>query len=187
LTEEVSMRKQIKTGAALLMAIAALSACSSLTTNADYDRAVNFTQFKTYAWKDTESTQNALLEQRIKSAVDSTLASKGLRKVDSNPDLWVVAHPRLSKETQINTYNTGWGYGWGWGYGAGMGTTTSTVSEIPVGNLVVDLVDASKKQLVWRGTASKTLDPGASPETKQKNVDEAVAKMFEGYPPGAAK
>src|SRR5262245_12347339 len=138
------MRKQVQTGAALLIAIAALTACSTLTTNADYDRNVNFTQFKTYAWKNTEQTQNSLVEQRIQSAIDGVLASKGLRKVDSNPDLWVVAHPRLSKETQINTYSTGWGYGWGWGYGAGMGSTTSTVNEIPVGNLVVDLVDANK-------------------------------------------
>jgi len=171
--------------ALLLIAIVALSACSTLTTNADYDKAVDFSKFKTYAWKNTDPSQNSLIEQRIQTAVDGVLASKGLRKVDENPDLWVVAHPRLSKETQINTYNSGWGYGWGWGYGAGYagGMSSSTVSEIPVGNLIVDLVDASRKQMVWRGTASKTLDPNASPETRQKNVDEAVTKMFAGYPP----
>jgi len=117
--------------------------------------------------------------------VDATLASKGLRKVDDNPELWVVAHTRLSKEMQVNTYNTGWGYGWGWRGGAGM--TTSTVSEIPVGNLMVDLVDANRKQLVWRGSASKTLEPNASPEKKEKNLNEAVQKMFASYPPGAAR
>ena len=65
--------------------------------------------------------------------------------------------------------------------------TTSTVSEIPVGTLIIDLVDAGKKQLVWRGTASKTLEPDASPETKEKNINEAVQKMFANYPPGAGK
>ncbi len=42
--------------------------------------------------------------------------------------------------------------------------TTSTVQQIPVGTLVIDLVDAKAKQLVWRGTASDTIDQDASPE-----------------------
>ena len=171
--------------AVLLIGLLALPACSSITTSADYDRAVDFSKLKSYAWKDVGPSQNAILEGRIKSAVDATLASKGLRKVDDNPELWVVAHTRLSKEMQVNTYNTGWGYGWGWRGGAGM--TTSTVSEIPVGNLMVDLVDANRKQLVWRGSASKTLEPNASPEKKEKNLNEAVQKMFASYPPGAAR
>ncbi len=170
----------------LLLGLAVVAACSSITTSADYDQSTNFSTYKTYAWKDVEPMQNQIAEERIKAAVDRTLASKGLRKVESDPDLWVVPHARLSKETQISTYNTGWGYG-GWGgyrWGGGAGMSTSTVNEIPVGNLIIDLVDANKKQMVWRGHASKTLDPSASPETKQKNIDAAVQKMFANYPPG---
>lgn len=176
--------------AGLLVGTALVAACSSITTSADFDPSTDFSKYKTYSWKDVEPMQNQLAEARIKAAVDSALASKGLRKVESDSDLWVVVHARLSKETQISTYNSGWGYGgWGgyrWGAGGG-GMSTSTVNEIPVGNLTIDLVDASKKQMVWRGEASKTLDPSASPETKQKNIDEAVQKMFAGYPPGASK
>jgi hypothetical protein len=168
--------------AVLLLGIAALSACSGITTSSDYDKGTNFSKYKTYAWKDVHPTQNALVENRIKSAVDSVLASKGLKKVDASPDLWVVEHTHLTKETQVDTYNTGWGYGWRWGYGAGM--TTSTVSQIPVGNLVVDLVDAGEKQLVWRGTASKALDSSATAADREKSTNEAVQKMFAGYPPG---
>jgi hypothetical protein len=178
--------------AGLLIGTALVAACSSITTSADYDQSTDFSKYRTYAWKDVEPMQNQLAEARIKAAVDRALASKGLRNVESDSDLWVVPHARLSKETQISTYNSGWGYGgwggYGWGArGGGMGMSTSTVNEIPVGNLIIDLVDASKKQMVWRGQASKTLDPSASPETKQKNVDEAVQKMFAGYPPGASK
>ncbi|HTO74445.1 MAG TPA: DUF4136 domain-containing protein [Thermoanaerobaculia bacterium] len=164
-------------------AIATLAACSSITTSADYDKAANFSQYKTYAWKDTDQKQNELVENRIKAAVDAQLQAKGLHKVDSSPDLWVVEHVRLSEQTQINTYDSGWGYGWGWrGYGGG-GMSSTTVQKIPVGNLIVDLVDAKENQLKWRGTASKTLDPSASVDKKTQNVNEAVAKMFESYPP----
>jgi hypothetical protein len=104
--------------------------------------------------------------------------------VDSNPDLWVVEHVRLSEQTQISTYDSGWGYGGGWhgGYGGG-GMSTTTVQKIPVGNLIIDLVDAKESQLKWRGTASKTLDPSASVDKKTEHVNEAVAKMFADYPP----
>ena len=165
-------------------AIATLAACSSITTSADYDKAANFSQYHTYAWKDTDQKQNELVENRIKASVDGQLGAKGLRKVDSNPDLWVVAHVRLSEQTQINTYDSGWGYGYGWrgGYGGG-GMSSTTVQKIPVGNLIIDLVDAKENQLKWRGTASKTLDPSASVDKKTQNVNEAVAKMFAEYPP----
>ncbi|HEX4441193.1 MAG TPA: DUF4136 domain-containing protein [Thermoanaerobaculia bacterium] len=166
---------------ATLALAAVLAGCSSLTTNADYNPATDFSKYKTWAWHETESMKDTLWRDRVKTAVSDELRMKGLVPSESNPDLWVVAHVRLDEQTQINTYNTGWGYGWGWGYGAGM--TTSTVSQIPVGTLIVDLVDVSQKQMVWRGTATKTLSPDASPESKQKNLQEAVSKMFANFPP----
>jgi hypothetical protein len=36
---------------------------------------------------------------------------------------------------------------------------------------------------VWRGTASKTLDPKTKPEKKQKNIAKAVKKLLKNYPP----
>lgn len=175
--------------ASLALAVGGLAvACSTIETSADWDKAVDFSKYKTYAWHQTEQAENSLVRQRIEGAVDNALASKGLRKADSDPDLWVVTHTRLSEQTQINTYDTGWGYGWRWGYGGyGGGMSTTTVSKIPVGNLIVDLVDAKAKQMVWRGTASKTLDPKSAPEKREAAVNEAVQKMFEKYPAGGAK
>jgi hypothetical protein len=40
----------------------------------------------------------------------------------------------------------------------------------------------SAKSLVWRGTASKTIDPEAKPQKQQKNLAKAVAKMPEELP-----
>jgi hypothetical protein len=166
---------------ASLVLAATLAACSSLTTNADYNPATDFTKYKTWAWHETESIKDSIWRDRIQSGIAAELGKKGLTRSDSDPDLWVVAHTRLDEQTQISTYNSGWGYGWGWGYGAGM--STSTVQQIPVGTLIVDLVDANQKQLIWRGTATKTLNPDASPQTKQENLQKALAKMFENYPP----
>jgi hypothetical protein len=114
-----------------------------------------------------------------------------LTKSDSeNPDLFLAYQVSLKQEKQITSYDSGWGYGPGWGggwYGAGGGMTTSTTSTIHVGQVDLDMYDAADKKLVWRGTASKTLDPKAKPEKRQKNLQKGVAKLLKNYPPPPKK
>ena len=62
-----------------------------------------------------------------------------------------------------------------------MSTTTS--STIPVGQLALDMYASTDKKLVWRGMASKTLDPKAKPEKRQKNLQKGIAKLLKNYPP----
>ena len=176
--------KRIFSLSAFTLLVGALTACSTVTTTADYDDKTNFSKFKTWSWKGNAEITDDIMARRIQSAVADQLARKGLTRSDDNPDLWVAVHARLSKQTQITSYNSGWGYGWGWyGHGAGGGVSTATVQEIPVGTLIVDLADVNRKELVWRGTASDTLNPERSPQEKEKALNEALAKMFEKYPP----
>jgi len=166
---------------ATLGAVVLVAGCSSLQISTDYDKGVDFTQYHTFSYKDTGDVKDSLWAKRIENVLSDALTAKGLKRVESGGDVWLVAHARLSKQTQINTYNTGWGYGYGW-YG-GMGMQTSTVSEIPVGTLVVDLVDGKKKEMVWRGIASDTLDTSASPEAREQKLRDVAAQLFHDYPP----
>jgi hypothetical protein len=68
-----------------------------------------------------------------------------------------------------------------------MSSTTGTTSTIYVGQLALDMYESAKKEVVWRGTASKTLDPKAKPEKQQKNLAKAVAKLLKNYPPPIEK
>jgi hypothetical protein len=45
------------------------------------------------------------------------------------------------------------------------------------------MYDSAKKELVWRGVASKTIDRKAKPEKQQKNITKAVDKLLKNYPP----
>jgi hypothetical protein len=65
--------------------------------------------------------------------------------------------------------------------------TTGQTSTIYIGQLALDMYEAAPKKLVWRGTASKTIDTEAKPEKQQKNLTKAVAKMLKNYPPPPAK
>jgi hypothetical protein len=62
-------------------------------------------------------------------------------------------------------------------------TTTGSTTTIYIGQLGVDMYESAKKDLVWRGVASKTIDPKAKPEKQQKNITKAVEKLLKNYPP----
>jgi hypothetical protein len=83
-------------------------------------------------------------------------------------------------QAEYTTFYDGLGGGWRWhGWGGGMATTT--VEEVPVGTLVVDIYDTSTKQLIWRGLAHDQLSD--KPDKDTKKLEKAVNKMFDKFPP----
>jgi len=162
----------------------------------DFDKDKDFSKYKTYKWVAIKGAElpDELTQKALTSAIDAQLATKGLTKTDSDSaDLYVGYQTALGQEKEFTSYNTGWGYGPGWGGGwygyGGMGTTTTygSTSTVYVGQLDLSMYDPAAKQLVWRGTASKTLDPKAKPEKKQKNITKAVTKLLKKYPPEVKK
>jgi uncharacterized protein DUF4136 len=172
-----------------------LIAAAGFAQDVRYNYAADddFSKYKTYKWvqvKDADQL-NQLADQQLKTAVDAELAKKGLTKTEGeNADLFVGYQVSVGQEKQFTSYDTGWGYGPGWGrgwYGGGGGMTTTTSSTIHTGQLDLDMYDPSAKKLVWRGTASKTIDPKAKPEKRQKNMQKGVAKLLKNYPPPQKK
>jgi len=181
------MKKQLVISiVALVLVVPALLLAQK--TSYDFDKGANFAAYKTYAHKDGTKVGQPLIDDRIVSAIDSALASKGFTKSDK-PDVYVIYHVAFDKQKDISTYSSGYGGGYGpygWGYGGGWagGTSTTQVRDILVGTLVIDLADSAKKQMVWRGMATKEgIDVQAKPEKRDKNITNAVAKIFKNYPP----
>jgi hypothetical protein len=182
-----------------ILALAVLTLLSSISVAQDvrfnFDNKADFSKFKTYKWvpiKDAAKVSD-LVDKQIKDAIDAELTTKGLSKVEGDDaSLYVGYQAAVGEEKQFNSYSTGWGYGPGWGggwYGGGMGSTTTTgsTSTIYKGQLALDMYDSAGHDLVWRGLASKTLDPKAKPEKQQKNLAKAVKKLLKNYPPPPAK
>ena len=180
-----------------LLVLFLAGATSALAQDVRYNFAkdTNFAGFKTYKWVPIKSAQplSDLVDNQIKSAVDAELGKKGLTKTDADTaDLYVGYQAAVSTEKQYTSFDTGYGYGpgWyggGWYGGGGMSTTTGSTSTIYVGQLALDMYVPAQKALVWRGTASKTLDTKAKPEKQQKNLAKAVAKLLKNYPPPVKK
>ena len=159
----------------------------------DFDKNKDFSKYKTYKWVPIKGADepDELTGKKVTAAVNAELATKGLTMTDSDTaDLYIGYQTAIGTEKQFTSYNTGWGYGPGWGggwygYGGGMSTTTTygSTSTVYVGQLDLSMYDPAAKQMVWRGNATKTLDPKAKPEKKEKNIGKAVKKLLKNYPP----
>jgi hypothetical protein len=119
--------------------------------------------------------KDELNHKRIMDAVDAQLRTKGMIRVEAgaNPDVLVAYHASFSKDLEISGYG---GYRWG------PGLRSARVEQVVVGTLVVDMVNAKTRTIVWRGVASKDLDSDASPEKRDKNINKTAEKLFKNYP-----
>jgi len=165
----------------------------------NFAKDAKFSDYKTYKWVDIKGSDalDQIEQKQVMAAIDSELVAKGLTKTDSDDaDLFIGIQTAIRTEKQFTSYSTGWGNGPGWGagwyggYGAygGYGgmqstTTTGSTSTIHIGQLDLDIYDAQKHDLVWRGTVTHTIDPKAKPDKHQKRIAKAVAKLLKNYPP----
>jgi hypothetical protein len=139
----------------------------------DYDRGTDFAKLKTYSWlplksKDQTSESN---EERIQTAVNNQLGSKGYKLVSQNPDFSIVAKVGTKEE-----YWYGSGY-YGYRY----------ARKIEVGTLLLDFVIPREYRLIWRGEAAAVLDYTYSSEKLDKLVSEAVEKILKEFPPPSSQ
>jgi hypothetical protein len=174
---------------ALLVATVAVGGCSTVKVQTDYDPGADFARLQSYAWlpdprppTGDPRIDSTLLDSRIRSAVDSQLATRGFRQVSPDQaDFLVAYHVALETKLDVDTIHHGYGYGRGRWYG---GVSTSTrVSEYEQGTLLLDFVDPKTRQLLWRGSASARLRSKSSPEKSQERVNQAVAAMLKRFPP----
>src|SRR5712675_845215 len=148
---------------AMFLVLTAASFAEQVKT--DYDHSANFEQYKTYSWEKVQ-TQDQLLVDRIKAAVNGALAAKGWTQVQSGADVSAVAIETTQNQQTLNTFYDGFGGGWRWG---GFGDATTTVDNYKVGTLVLDMFDTQTKKLIWRGSSSDTLSDKT--DKNIKNLD----------------
>ncbi|WMI64201.1 DUF4136 domain-containing protein [Aestuariibaculum sp. YM273] len=188
--------KQVLKIVPFLALLIIITSCSSIKVATDYDKQANFTNYKTFAFYKTgidKAEINDLDKRRILRAIEAELLDKGFTKSE-NPDLLVSLFTKSSQ--RVDVYNNAWGYGaWGWGgwgpYSAGFGPgwgwgwNQPSVSTSTEGVLYIDLIDASKKELVWQGMGTGYLTQNM--EKKEALIKEFVAEILAEYPPGQKK
>lgn len=179
----------------LAAAILTLAACGpTLKVNTDYDKAVDFGKYKTFSIYQSDSSNTAispLNQQRITNALVAAMQSKGYQQASSNPDLLINPVAIIKNKVALSSNTDYYGYGgvyrpYYWGTGMGVSSTTNyNIQNYKDGSLIIDIVDASTKKLLWQGTGNSEIDkPLKDPDTQ---VPAAINKIMAGFPPGAAK
>ena len=172
----------------LLTAVLALclTSCSTIRVNADYDKDVTFSQYKTYAYQKAAIDKAAISDldkRRILRSIDEVMATKGFTKSET-PDLIVSIFTQEKEQVDV-IQSPMWGWGWGWGWSPWAWGGFNSVYQYVEGKLTIDFRDAKTKELIWQGVGEGELTQRM--EKKDANIKEFVTKILEHYPPQQEK
>jgi len=160
-----------------------LGACSSVRVASDFDKNVDFTPFKTYAFYKNGIDKveiSDLDKKRILRSIDEAMSAKGFTKSET-PDLLINIFTKAREQVNVNQFNAGWGYGWGYGWNPYLWGGNTNVYTTTEGTLYIDLIDAKKKEMIWQGEGVGSLTQNSG--DKDARIKEFVSKILEQYPP----
>lgn len=171
-----------------LLLLFSLASCDAVRINSDYDKTTNFSAYKTYAFYKTGIDKveiSDLDKKRILRSIDAEMTAKGFTKSET-PDLLINITTKEVEKVNVNQFNAGFGYGWGFGWnpmfwGGGM----NNVSTFDEGTLIIDLIDAAKKELIWQGQGIGHLTQNT--DLKDDNIKGFVTRILSQYPPTLKK
>jgi hypothetical protein len=172
----------------VLLAVSALAGCATTQVKTDWDKQANFAQYRTFAVRAgkvvpepgtvqaADPQPDTLVLSRIDTALKNDLVSKGLAPAAGNPDLIVTytAGARTKEQVVSNWGTFGWGYGPRWGHGPLYDDVW--VDRYSQATLVIDLIDASSKKVVFRAVAEADYKNIRNPKFIQAAVDKALAR-----------
>jgi hypothetical protein len=156
--------------------------------NVDFNPNLDFSKYKTFAYIGGVEHLEMLqvnpneIRENVHEAMARELTKRGLKEVkrDENPDL--VVRYFASTQSQLNFVGTGdWGgydpfivdY-WAFNYDLWNATTTTE------GSLMIDLIDAKRKDLAWRLLLEQKI---LNVDKVWEKVNQEITKGFESYPP----
>ncbi len=194
------MKNPIKIFTSLVVFLFAYN-LSFAQVNSDYDKSTDFSKYKTYTFagwqKNSDQLLNDLDKKRVLEAFKAEFASRNMTLVTENGDaavsLYLVIDNKTSTTAYTNYtggmgYGAGMGRGWGMGVGGvGIGSSTTTYSndDYKEGTLVVDLYDATSKNLIWQGTLQSVVSDKTS--KRDKTIPKKVGKLMGKFPVDASK
>jgi hypothetical protein len=165
----------------------------------DFDRSTDFSAYHTYAWMsgDQEKTgdrraDSSAVDMRIRIAVGTQLRLKGYQTLpEGKPDFFVAYHVGLKDSSpSISTqyYSDGMA-GHAFSHSAdsrsagGAAPSLNETASYLTGSLLIDVIDAATKKLVWRGTAAGEVDPGLTSQQRDERTKAIVHNILSHFPP----
>lgn len=174
----------------IFLAAAALAAgCATLLVSSHVERGVNFADYVTYDWGppdnlpvgDPRLDNNPFFNDRLQGAIEKGLAARGYERVNTGvePQLLVHYHASVNQKVDVDKADHPYGYCYG--------DCEARIVEFEQGTLVLDIVDAGTKKVVWRGWAQDAMNGIINDQDRlDRKVDESVSRMMLLMPRGGA-
>ena len=182
------LRRKALRGLGLLAIAAMLSNCASspsIFTNAN--PSVDFSTLKTFDFWSPLSTDSGniqtLLSTHLIAATTDELEKLGWRHAQSDPDILINFHMETQQQIRtrntsasVSTFHHGGRYGM---WGATM--STPTIEQTTHGALSIDMIDPTRNQMIWEGTATHRVTDKIR-ENQEESVRTFVAAILAEFP-----
>jgi hypothetical protein len=189
----MSVRNQTIFRSAVLLALGLFLAGCAVRPEVRTQAAANanLAAYHTYAFMPKPGTDKdgykTLNTQTLERAVGREMLARGYAPAaPDQADLLINFNVKEKDKVEGDVGPTaGFGYGWGrhygYGYGYGFDDYYNGITTVTEGSLMIDLIDRSRNEVVWSGTAvgeltKKVLD---NPEPA---INRSVADIFARYP-----
>lgn len=170
--------------------------------SSNYDKSIDFTIYKTFAWlpdKDTSKTEfnNQIIRNNTRNYFSHCMAERGYKADTENPDILlelIITETKKNKTITSPTYPLYMGYyqsnpyfypypnAYVYNYFFDYNYSNSYITEkveYTEGGITLNIIDKKLNKLVWTGTAKGDLyDPSSIGE----NLHPAVYDILKSYP-----
>jgi hypothetical protein len=189
------MNKLLLAGAA---ALAVLAGCASgPTIRSNVDPSANLSSYKTYMFAEKVGTDRpgyaTPISSYFKESIRREMDARGYEYVEGGPaELLINFNANAQENVDVRTTpGSTFGYGYGYyGYRGGMYGAAAFPPEVQTvryktGTANVDVVDLSKKQVVWEGIAEARLTDKMMKDPRTA-ISSVITEMFLQFPGRAA-
>ncbi|WP_005033550.1 DUF4136 domain-containing protein [Holophaga foetida] len=179
----------------IALGLALFTGCATYSVRADYDTSANYTAYKTFDWYaaskyakgKTDGGASAIMDRRVRHAVEKQLTAKGFQlEKKAEPDFLVTYYPVYRNRQVVTTTNMGGGLFWR-PFHYGMSSAVSEVRNIKEGSIILEIVDYKTNEMIWQAVADGALTDLRTPEDADEVVADAVERMLEKFPPHGEK
>lgn len=157
-----------------LFILLGFASCVSVQTASDYDKAVNFNQFKTYAFYKPDIDEVPLedeMKRDVLRLIDKELSNKAYTK-SSNPDLLVSFALNVEEVYDERAY-----------YNTSLDDIYASNYEWLEGVLFISIIEASTYNLIWEGMGSMRIRENMSKSEIDSFFRKTIKSIMDEYPP----
>jgi len=181
-------RRRLLLAGSLLGLLAMTGCASGPTIRSNADQSVDFTRFQSFNFMQPLSTDRegyqSFISRDLMAAAERELVGLGLKRTDASPDLLVNFSANLDQRlrvTQTPQSSMGTFGSHRRGFYSPWPTYRTDVRQYTKGTLVVDVIDASRMQLVWEGVATNQTTQSRA-DNIGPMIDQAMREIFAQFP-----